>query len=276
MVVGDNLGLNTLLGFSKGFSATFFCRFCKCTKTETETLGNEKDDKLRTIENYNDDVLTNNITETGIHSESLFNQLPWFHVVHNVSVDVMHDLHEGVCHYNMSHVITHLLLNKHFTLEQLNARKQSFNLGETEVGNQSPAITESHLKNKHFKMSAREMWTFVHHFPLMIGDLVTNHDDKIWVFFITFLKMMDLILLSSFNEESLNQLQILVKDHNEMYVKLFSDTLKPKHHFLTHYARIVKDQGSFYELILKDKIINIDFFSRASQIFVDLSLRIFP
>lgn len=62
--------------------------------------------------------------------------------------------------------------------------------------------------------------------------------DKIWVFFLTFLKMMDVILLSSFNEESLNQ----------MYVKLFSDdTLKPKQNFLTHYTRIVKDKDTFYQ-----------------------------
>lgn len=60
--------------------------------------------------------------------------------------------------------------------------------------------------------------------------------------------MMDVILLSSFNEESLNQMQVLVKAHNEMYVKLFSDdTLKPKQNFLTHYARIVKDQDTFYQ-----------------------------
>lgn len=84
----------------------------------------------------------------------------------------MHDLHEGVCHYNMSHIITNLIESKYFTLDELNTRKQSFNLGETEVGNQSPEITDSHLKKKHLKMSAREMWTFVHHFPLMVGDLV--------------------------------------------------------------------------------------------------------
>lgn len=60
--------------------------------------------------------------------------------------------------------------------------------------------------------------------------------------------MMDVILLSSFNEESLNQMQVLVKAHNEMYVKLFSDdTLKPKQNFLTHYTRIVKDQDTFYQ-----------------------------
>lgn len=226
--------MNTLLGFAKGFNAKYFCRFCKSTKTESESLAKELVGKLR----------TNNLSKTGIHSASLFNQLPWFHVIKNISVDVMHDLHEGVCHYNMSHIITRLIQKGCFTLDVLNARKQSFNLGETEIGNQSPIITEAHLKGSHLKMSAREMWSFVHHFPLMVGDLVLNHDDDIWKFFLTFLKMFDIILMSTFNEESIKQLERLVREHNKMYVTLFNDTLKPKHHFLNHYPRIIKTSGN--------------------------------
>lgn len=32
LVLGDNLGLNSLLNFSKSFSSNFFCRFCKASK----------------------------------------------------------------------------------------------------------------------------------------------------------------------------------------------------------------------------------------------------
>lgn len=248
MILGDNLGLNTLLGFAKGFNATYFCRFCKSTKTETESLTEEVESKTRTIKNYSEDVARNNVTNTGIHKDSLFNSLPWFHVVQNMSVDVMHDLPEGVCHYNMCHIIKHLIAKKYFTLEVLNCRKQSFNLGETEIGNQSPIITDAHIKNKHLKMSAREMLTFVQFFPLMIGDLVTDHEDEIWVFFLHFSKLLDSIMKTSFTTNSLEELENLVKIHNKMYVDLFDDTLKPKHHYLTHYVRIIKAAGSFGKL----------------------------
>lgn len=244
LILGDNLGLNALLGFAKGFNAHYFCRFCKSTKKESESLGEEIDSKIRTTNNYAEDVSQNNVSETGIHCESLFNKLPWFHVVENMSVDIMHDLPEGVCHYNMCNIIQKLIEKKCFTLFDLNCRKQAFNLGETEIGNQSPDITDLHLKNKYLKMSAREMLTFVQFFPLMIGDFVKNHQDEIWLFFLLFSEMLDSIMKSSFNTVTLKELEKLVKKHNKMYVDLFADTLKPKHHYLTHYARIIKATGN--------------------------------
>ncbi|KAE9521515.1 hypothetical protein AGLY_018114 [Aphis glycines] len=41
LIVGDNLGLNHTLGFSKSFSATHFCRFCQNDKKETQILPNK-------------------------------------------------------------------------------------------------------------------------------------------------------------------------------------------------------------------------------------------
>lgn len=37
LLCGDNLGLNSILGFSEGFNATFFCRFCKSPKGITQS-----------------------------------------------------------------------------------------------------------------------------------------------------------------------------------------------------------------------------------------------
>jgi len=44
-------------------------------------------------------------------------------------------------------------------------------------GNISPAITLLHLQNNHIKMSAREVMTFIHFFPLMIWDLIPENDE---------------------------------------------------------------------------------------------------
>lgn len=53
---------------------------------------------------------------------------------------------------------------------------------------------------------------------------------------------------TSFTTNSLEELENLVKIHNKMYVDLFDDTLKPKHHYLTHYVRIIKAAGHFGKL----------------------------
>lgn len=57
-------------------------------------------DSKRTIENYKSDLIKNNVSETGISEESIFNTIPNFHVVNNYSVDIMHDAFEDVFHYN--------------------------------------------------------------------------------------------------------------------------------------------------------------------------------
>jgi len=53
-VLGDNLGLNSVLGFDENFSANYYCRICYSRKTSfqkmlfesTECLGNAKNYKL--------------------------------------------------------------------------------------------------------------------------------------------------------------------------------------------------------------------------------------
>lgn len=105
IVLGDNLGLNSLLEISKSFSANYFCRFCKSSKASTKLMLEEDLSLLRNTQNYSDDVASMNFLETGIYQESLLNQVTGFHVTQNLSVDIMHDLFEGDCHYDLCHII---------------------------------------------------------------------------------------------------------------------------------------------------------------------------
>lgn len=180
LVLGDNLGVNTVLGFVSSFSAIFFCRFCKEVKTSTHTACITKPNLLRNKENYIADVLANDAstTGTGIKENCIFNTINSFHVTTNFAVDMMHDIFEGVCHFNLFHVINKFIEMRYFDLNTLNNRKFLVNYSDIEIGNISPAITSNNLSSFHLKMTAREMMTFVHIFPLMIGDLVP-HDDEV-------------------------------------------------------------------------------------------------
>lgn len=243
LILGDNLGLNTMLDFSKSFSANYYCRFCKASKSEALELFVENKQLLRTINNYSNDINTNDFKSTGIYQESVLNQIYSFHVVTNYCVDVMHDIFEGICHYDICHVIFYYTQTvKLFSLEKLNNRKTTFHYGPIEVGNISPEITLLHLQNNHLKMSAREVMTFIHFFPLMIGDLIPE-DDEVWNFVIILLKIVELLLSYKFTESSIIYLEQLIKDHNFLYSQLFNDRLKPKHHFLIHYPNIIRESG---------------------------------
>lgn len=152
IVLGDDLGLNSLLEFSKSFSANFFCRFCKASKASTITMLEEDSSLLRNAHNYSDDVASMNFVETGIYQESLLNQVTGFHVTQNFCIDIMHDLFEGVCHYDLCNIIKYYIVTaKLFSLETLNNRKMNFNYGPIEIGNISPPIKMTHLEKKTFK-----------------------------------------------------------------------------------------------------------------------------
>lgn len=243
LVLGDNLGLNSILEFSKSFSANYFCRFCKSHKTDTHSLYVEDTSCLRTIDNYLEDVEKMNFSETGIYKESVMNSIYSFHVTKNFCVDVMHDIFEGVCHYDMCHIIKYYVNTiKIFSLTTLNNRKKNFNYGPIEVGNISPEITDLNLSKLHLKMSAREMMTFVHFFSLMIGDLVPE-GDEVWNFYLMLLKIVDCLLSYEFTNNSIINLKQLITQHNYLYVTLFNDTLKPKHHNLIHYPTVIEHSG---------------------------------
>lgn len=122
-----------------------------------------------------------NPQETGNRGKCAFNTIPSFHVIDNLSVDVMHDVVEGICHYDMANSILHFIENKFLTLDLLNSRKRTFEYGDIEIGNISPDITINHLKSQHLKMSGSEMMTFVIFFPIKVGDLITT-DDDVWNF----------------------------------------------------------------------------------------------
>lgn len=95
----------SLCEFSKSFSANCYCRFCKAPKSIMHNLSKENSSLLRNFINYTEDLETNNFTQTGIYKDSILNQITTFHVTDNFSVDIMHDIYEGICHYNMCHLI---------------------------------------------------------------------------------------------------------------------------------------------------------------------------
>lgn len=97
-IVGDNLGLNTILGFSKGFNTQYYCRICTATKKDAQKLVHEKKRYVRTQNDYLNCVINSTF---GIQEECIFNKIPNFHVLENISIDLMHDLLEGICRYDI-------------------------------------------------------------------------------------------------------------------------------------------------------------------------------
>ena len=169
---------------------------------------------LRNYENYATDVLLKDLSKTGITEQCIFNSLNNFHVCDNIVFDIMHDLFEGVAKYDICKILSYLIIEKkYFTLDMLNYRKQMFNYGPTEIGNLSKEITLAHLKSNTIKMTAREMMTFIHFLPLILTDLIPRND-QVGKFLITLVKLVDMVLKTSFKETDIENLDKIIFEHN--------------------------------------------------------------
>lgn len=144
LILGDNVGLNSILGYNESFQAEYFCRFCRTSKTETKTQLVENVEKLRNIENYEMDC--QNFSH-GIKEVCVWNRLQFFHVTKNVSCDLMHELLEGILRYDMGQILYSLIIvKKNFSLEHLNERIKFFKFNDATIGNLFPQIKYEHLK----------------------------------------------------------------------------------------------------------------------------------
>lgn len=243
LIIGDNLGLNSTLGFVESFSSNYFCRICLLSKEQTEHVCSDKVAPLRNSVNYSDHVNIGNPSLTGIKEACVFNDIPSFHVTQNYSVDLMHDLLEGVCHYDMIEILDHLIFTrKYFSLDTLNFKMNVFDYSSIDLRNKPPMIPEHFRKKTKLSMSAAEMLCCVKYFALAIGEYVPL-DDPVWQLYINLREILDIVLARSVSSEVANLLDVLITEHNNQYINLFNKTLKPKFHILTHYPRIMKYVG---------------------------------
>lgn len=66
VIVGDNLGVHGIFGFTESFSANYSCRFCKADKNNCENSLVQNDSLMRTKENYEQDLTIDNVSLTGV------------------------------------------------------------------------------------------------------------------------------------------------------------------------------------------------------------------
>lgn len=56
-LAGDNLGLNSVLGFFESFNSTNYCRICSISKENAKIQLLEDNDRIRMIDDYDDHVV---------------------------------------------------------------------------------------------------------------------------------------------------------------------------------------------------------------------------
>lgn len=248
LFLGDNLGLNIALGFSKSFSATHYCRFCLITKSTAQTQTSENTRILRNRINYRESMQKGTMKENGINTVCAFNDIPSFHCTENYTVDVMHDLFEGVCHYILTEALVYFIKTmKYLSIETLNNRLKHFSYDDHDKGSEKLNITNNELENRKLKTSAKQMMALCQYFSVILGEFIPNQD-SVWIFLIKFFELIDDILCYEVSEALVKQIKIKVENLNNEYQIIFKQKLKPKFHFLLHYPTIIKQSGPLRQL----------------------------
>jgi len=128
-VAGDNLALNSLMGYVESFSGDYYCTLCYATRDSVQTGFVEEKSEMRTKREYNDDVVCVTDREQtarhvrGVKRDCELNNIAGYHVTENYCIDVMHTLLEGVVPLEIGCVLYSLLTEKRLlTLPDLNAR----------------------------------------------------------------------------------------------------------------------------------------------------------
>ncbi|KAJ8675244.1 hypothetical protein QAD02_011030 [Eretmocerus hayati] len=240
LVLGDNLGLNSLLAYTSSFTNTYCCRICEASPDGIRGMVREILKLIRTKEKYESDILQN-CTSRGLTGYSLFNEVPDFHVL-KASVDVMHDVFEGVVPTVMSKILIELIVNeKCVKVKDINDVLDKLDF-DFEKSNKPLHIKLEYMKaNKSLKMSASEALFFVRYFGVMVGHLV-DEDLPIWQLYI---KLRDLIDILTSPEITESQAVEFGEDVEEFLKKLIDldETLTIKFHLLVHYLRQLRENG---------------------------------
>lgn len=156
----------------------------------------------------------------------------------------MHDLLEGVGRYVVEFVLSFFVHLDIVSLSAIQNGIQSFNFGQDSSSRPVNAISGAKSSGIKIKSSASEMTNIIRYLGLIVGPYIPE-DHEVWELFLLLRQLLDRLLVQ--NEVILNrtdfQVSHLVSNLCPEYRRLTNSSLKPKFHYLLHYARMMKKFG---------------------------------
>lgn len=229
-LLGDNKGLNRILGYVEGFTANYCCRVCKMHREDCITATKDCADLYRTETGHALDLSRGAPAESGVKQKVVWEEVPQFRVTENVCLDLFHDFLEGVCIYDLQNIFVHS--SAHVPLDVMNNLVQGFDYGKRDSPSKPPVFRD--LRN--LKMTGGEAMVLLKHFTVIFGDIFPRN--SVWDFIPLLRRMADILFTFDLRKSDCDILQSLTSEHHKLYQERFNDRLRPKFHFLTHYATV--------------------------------------
>lgn len=130
-----------------------------------------------------------------------------------------------------------------FTLDELNANIRFHNYGPFAKNKKMDPITIEMLNNKKLRTTGEEMFILVVNFAFIIGHRVNKYSPE-WKLYLVLRQILSIVTAKTVHIRTYQLLSSLVSAHHALYLQCFpEDNLKPKHHFMAHYPRIMQAIG---------------------------------
>lgn len=245
-VCSDNLGANTVLGFSGSFSATFYCRFCEHSNVECQKLIQINTEKMRTAVSYGNMIkkidLNPEIEQKktkGVRYRCLFNELKSYDVLSNGTVDVMHDILEGIVPFFLYNFFQFCINKKIANEAELIQRIRDHTYGSLNSRNKPSKLN---IKRANLGQNASQIYCIVTHVPFIFNDK-RQQLKEVFPILESLLQCMRIIFSSSLSKSDVDVLKENIKNHLFGIIDIFKVNLIPKHHFLLHYPDVISKIG---------------------------------
>ncbi|OXA43044.1 hypothetical protein Fcan01_21940 [Folsomia candida] len=145
---------------------------CCTSKTEAQEVFDHNLMHIRSRPDYEQHLRQNKF---GVQSECALNELQYFDFLNSPSVDIMHDLLEGVVPFEIKIVLQKLISLGCFSLEIVNQRLMAHNYGYLESKNRPNPIRLDSTGHK-IGQKAAQAWCLIRHLPVILADLIVSEE----------------------------------------------------------------------------------------------------
>ncbi|XP_071813669.1 uncharacterized protein [Apostichopus japonicus] len=247
----DSLAAHALLGFMSP-SANKLCRLCYASRDDIQNYFLEDDFELRTIDSHDLDAEEASRQgfrdpRTGVRSYCPLNTLRNFHSATNFNLDIMHDMLEGVCPYEIKLLLHQFIYVDHFiTVEDFNQRLKAFHFPFNDRKNKPSAVMPDRLRNiadHKLGQKAVQMWCLTRMLPLLIGSRVP-YNNEYYELLLLLLRCMDIIFAPVISTSHTVYLKHLIMEHHAQFkLKFPGQRFINKQHHMVHYPTCIRMSG---------------------------------
>lgn len=248
-LMADNMGYNLALSLA-GHSASHFCRICELSKESCQQTTIEIQSEYRSNESYQRhlNVISNsngkiNLKDThGVVRYCKLNDLNYFSIFKNISVDIMHDLTEGIVPLVLKHLFEFCFEANIFKFDELKTMCNYYSYPKVFQRNKPSSIS---MTRQHLGQNSSQTKCLMLNLPFILYKYRNNDIfRKVWICVGQVIRIYQMVHTLKFKKSMLNEFKNLISDFLMNVKDIFKITLTPKLHYLTHYATILERMGS--------------------------------